>query len=505
MIDKKFFVPLMLALMFAPSTVGAEYTSHSDTDVEVFDYIENRRREARDKQLTPEQVKLLEDVETAKEQLPHPDLETEQVPAVFEGDNLVYHTETGEFIAQGKVDILQLEGRRFQTDKATGNVIEKTVSIQGRAHVLQVVDGSPRVTLDGYRTFYNYGTSIGTMGSARGKAGEYYITGKRFEFYPDHIVAFDATQTKCGAAQPDYTVSAEKMEIWPERVIKMYKIKFRIKGNVVGTKDYDERKFGGEERLDFPRIGYNKDYGAYIEQRIERPITDHFKSVTKAHLETKRGVRSNTEIVYDNRDSSARVVYGFYSDGDNVWVQKEPSLILHYGRHFDHLPASYGFNYEIGHWKSNSVSSTHQKYEVGLARDPIIYHNWMLTLGTSYTITKESSDDSTVHGINYGAVLLKEFDDRFAAFTGYHYTKNTKKNSLFDFENDDYAKKISMGLSWRMDHRNRFVVGLSFDADRSAVQDVDYYWYHDLHCSQVILRWRDRRDKLEAHWQFTPW
>ena len=67
MIDKKFFVPLMLALMFAPSTVGAEYTSHSDTDVEVFDYIENRRREARDKQLTPEQVKLLEDVETAKE------------------------------------------------------------------------------------------------------------------------------------------------------------------------------------------------------------------------------------------------------------------------------------------------------------------------------------------------------------------------------------------------------------------------------------------------------
>ena len=149
----------MLSLLLMPSTVGAEYKSHSDTEVEVFDYIENRRREIRDHRLTPEQIKLLQDVEEAKEQLPHPDLETEQVPAVFEGADLVYHTETGEFIAQGKVDILQLEGRRFQTDKATGNVIEKTVSIQGRAHVLQVVNGQPRITLDGYRTFYNYGTS----------------------------------------------------------------------------------------------------------------------------------------------------------------------------------------------------------------------------------------------------------------------------------------------------------------------------------------------------------
>ena len=505
MIDKKFLLPLMLSMTLLPSTVGAEYRAHSDTGTEVFDYIENRRREERDKRLTPEQTKLLEDVELAKETLPHPELETERVPAIFEGDDLVYHTETGEFIAAGRVDILQLEGRRFQTDKATGNVIDKVVSIQGRAHMLQVVDGQPRITLDGFRTFYNYGTSIGTMGSARGKAGEYYISGKRFEFYPDHIVAYDATQTKCGAARPDYRVSAQKMEIWPDQVIKMYKIKFWLKNVVVGTKDYDEKSFDSEERIDFPRIGYNKDYGAYVEQRFTRPIVDHFESVTKLHLEDKRGVRSNTEVRYGNRDSSARVVYGFYSDSDNVWVQKEPSLILHYGRHFDHLPASYGLSYEIGHWKANSISSTHQKYEVGLARDTIFYNRWAFDIGTSYTITKESSDDSTVNGLNYGARLAREFDDRTAAYTGYYYTKNTKKNSVFDFENDDYSKKFTTGLSYRLDDKNRVVVGLSFDADQSKVKDVDYYWYHDLHCSQVVLRWRDRRDKFEAHWQFTPW
>lgn len=498
---------ILFALLLMPSTVGAEYRSSSDTDVEIFDYIENRRREERDKRLTPEQMKLLEDVRAAKEQLPEPEAlnPDERAPAIFEGDDMVYHTETGEFVASGKVDILSLDGRRFQTDKATGNVIDRVVTIQGRAHMLQVIEGQPRVTLDGFRTFYNYGTSVGTMGSARGKAGEYYITGKRFEFYPDHIVAFDATQTKCGAARPDYHVSADKMEIWPEQVIKMYKIKFWLKDVVVGAKDYDEKTFDSEDRVDFPRVGYNKDHGLYVEQTFERPITDHFKSVTKAHLETKRGVRSNTEIRYGNRDANAKVVYGFYSDSDNVWIQKEPSLILHYGRHFDHLPASYGLNYEIGHWRSNSVTSTHQKYEAGVAHDPIVYKNWAWTFGTSYTITKESADDSTVHGINYGTRLLKEFDDRTAAFVGYNYTKSTKKNSLFDFENDDYSKKFSGGVSWRLDDSNRFVVGLSFDADENVVKDIDYYWYHDLHCSQLIMRWRERRDKFEARWQFTPW
>ena len=108
MTDKKFFLPLLLSLLLMPSSVGAEYRAHSDTGTEIFDFIENQHREERANRLTDEQKKLLEDVEIAKETLPHPDLETEQVPAIFEGDDLVYHTETGEFIAAGHVDILHL-------------------------------------------------------------------------------------------------------------------------------------------------------------------------------------------------------------------------------------------------------------------------------------------------------------------------------------------------------------------------------------------------------------
>ena len=492
-----------------PLTALAKYRSTSDTGTEILDYIENRRREERDKQLTDEQKKLLEDIEYAKEQLPHPDkMENEEsniVPAIFEGDDLRYDAETGEFTAIGKVDIIQIDGHRFQSNEAYGNIKEQVVRIPGKAHVLQLTPDSPRITLDGYRTVYNYGNKSGTMGAARGKAGEYYISGKRFEFYPDRVVVFDATQTKCGAKRPDYHLSAEKMEIFDNQIIKMYKIKFWLKDNIIGAKDYDERNIKDSHENNFPRVGYNKDNGAYVKQKFEYPIVDHVKGIINAHAETKKGIRSNTEVRYNNKDITARLVYGYFEDSDNIWIQKEPSFILNYGHSIKGLPLYYGLGYEIGHWRSDNISSTHQNYAVGLGHNPIILGRYVLFLHTGYSIVKESANDSTVKGLNYDAIMAREFDDKFAAFSGYHYRKSNVQNSLFDYDNDDYSKEFETGFSYKINSKNRVVVGWRFDTGAGHLRDVDYYWYHDLHCSQLIMRYREKRDKFEAHWQFTPW
>ena len=506
---KQLFALIILFLISLPLVVSAKYRSNSDTGVEVLDYIENRRREERSNQLTEEQKKLLEDIENAKEQLPHPDQlqneNTDSAPAVFEGDDLSYDLETGEFSATGKVDIIQIDGHRFQSQEAYGNIKDQVVNIPGKAHVMQLTPGSPKITLDGYRTVYNYGKKSGTMGSARGKAGEYYISGKRFEFYPDHIVVFDATQTKCGAKRPDYHVSAKKMEIWPEHVIKMYNIKFWLKDNIIGSKDYDERNINEKQESNFPRVGYNKDNGLYIEQKFEQPITDHFKGVVNAHVETKKGIRSNTEIRYGNKDISTKVVYGYYEDSDNIWIQKEPSFMFHYGRHIGNLPVHYDLDYEIGHWRADSVASTHQKYEAGLTHDPISLGKYVLFLHTSYSITRESEDHSRINGMNYDAVMGREFNEKFAAYTGFHYRKSNKYNSLFEYDNDDYSSELETGFSYKLDDKNRVVIGYKFNTESGSLKDIDYYWYHDLHCSQLIMRYREKRDKFEARWQFTPW
>lgn len=492
--------------------VEALYRSSSDTGAEYFDYIENRRRERRANELTEEQKKLQSDIEEATQRLPKPIEEGKPIPAAFEGDDLVYNTATGEFIATGHVDIIQLEGYRFQSEEASGNIKDQEVRVKDKAHVLQLTKDSPRITLDGYNTVYNYGKKTGTMGEAIGKAGQYYISGKRFEFYPDHIVAYDATQTKCGAHKPDYHVSAERMEIWPEQIMRMYKVKLWIRDKVVGKKDYEERKLDREEKTYFPRFGYNSDYGAYVEDTFEIPLKPpHWKALINAHINTKQGVRSSAEINYEGHQFAVRGIYGYYHDDNGNWIQKEPGLDILHVRHFDKLPLTYSLEYEVGHWRSDTANSLHQEFEIGLSHDTIeIPGRYHLSLHTSYKITKDDVDnprtgDRDIRGMNYDIVLGKEFDDRFAAFAGYHYTKNNSRNSLYRINTEDYSNRIETGISFKLTDKDRFVAGFKFDAETGGLKDTDFYWYRDLHCSTAIMRWRHKRKKLEMHWQFTPW
>ena len=137
------------------------------------------------------------------------------------------------------------------------------------------------------------------------------------------------------------------MEIWSGQVIKMYGIKFWLGSNVIGQKDYDERKLDSKPDNNFPKVGYNKDMGAYVEQDFEYKIVDHFKWKTRGHFETKNGIRSNMELRYENRDFQANALYGYYHDNDNVWLQKEPTLELRYGRHFGQSVYGYNLKYDI--------------------------------------------------------------------------------------------------------------------------------------------------------------
>lgn len=506
---KKFF-GVICAALFITSNAEAVYEASSDTGTEFFDFIENRRRELREQQLTEEQEKLLADIAEAKERLPHEHKEGDPIPAVFEGDDLVYYSGSGEFIATGKVDIIQLEGYRFQSEEATGNVKEQVVRVEDRAHFLQLTPGSPRVTLDGYKTVYNYGKKTGSMGAANGKVGEYYLTGKRFEFYPDHIVIYNGTQTKCGAKSPDYHVSAERIEIWPEQVMKMYNVKFLVKGKAVGSRDYLERKFEDEGENYFPRVGYNTDHGLYVRDDFKIPLQEHVDLRIGAYVESKKGVRSNAEVRYRNREFEGRLKYGFYDDNDAKWIQKEPSLDLWYGRHIDGLPLGYSLRAEMGHWRQNSISATHEEYAINLNHDPIFMGKYILFMNTGYKITRDDAKnvkhgETTVRGLNWNILLGREFNERLAAYVGYSYAKNNSNNSVFDFDLDDYSKKLQAGVSYALTPKDRVVIGYKMNADNHKIDDIDYYWYHDLHCSQAVLRWRGKRKKLEVHWEFTPW
>ena len=61
------------------------------------------------------------------------------------------------------------------------------------------------------------------------------------------------------------------------------------------------------------------------------------------------------------------------------------------------------------------------------------------------------------------------------------------------------------GISYRFDDKNRIMVGENYDMNNRHLKDVDWYWFHDIHCAQLIVRYRAKRQKINFTLQFAPW
>ena len=501
----RILLALTAACALFPGAAHAAYSSDSDTGIERLDFIENQRRAERANRLTPEQEKLLADVAAMREHLRHPVAADQPSPIAFEGDDLTYDESTGGFTAKGHVDIVQLEERRFQGDYVAGNTVRGEVSVPDRAHVLQLTEGTSRVTLDGYHINYNYQKHTGTMERADGKVGAYYMTGKRFEFYPDKIVVYDGTQTKCGAKNPDYHLSAERAELYPGDRLVLHNVKFWLKNKVIFTKKEHVTDVSNPMQRNFPRAGYDSDDGAWVEQTFEQNVAPRVTAAEHLRVTTQRGWRSSYDLGWTNAGASALLTYGVFEDGDNEWVKKMPSLLMDYKHRLGQSPITYRLYSEYGRWYGGGVHSNHWQYGVSFVHDTIPFHGFGLDLAAGYSVTRESYDHSRVQGLSASAFLTKAFNDRFAAYIGGVYTKSSKENALFSYDQEDYSRVIMSGMSYRIGEHDRLAVGTKYAMDPHAWTNVDYYWFHDLHCSQIILRYRSKQDSWNIRWEFTPW
>ena len=225
---------LMITALVLPAAAGtasaATYHSDSDTSLGLLDYLENEHRAARAQKPNPEKDQLKADTEEMRKHLRYPIDPTKAAPVAFEGDDLTWNQVTGDFTAKGKVKVTQLDEHRFEGENVDGNTIEERIHIPGKGHMLQFTPGQTEVMLDGFETNYNYRTRTGSMESAKGKVAENYMTGKKFEFYPDKIIVYDGTKTKCSAINPDYSLYARKIEIYPDDKMILHNVRFKIKG-----------------------------------------------------------------------------------------------------------------------------------------------------------------------------------------------------------------------------------------------------------------------------------
>ena len=100
----------------------------SDTDVEILNYVEDQRREARDKEKNKaiNEFKAELDAQYEKEGIVIQN--PQEAPIIFEGNDIMYDSVTGEVYGKGNVKITQ-NYSRMTTEDANGNLNTGDVDI----------------------------------------------------------------------------------------------------------------------------------------------------------------------------------------------------------------------------------------------------------------------------------------------------------------------------------------------------------------------------------------
>lgn len=106
-----------------------------------------------------------------------------------------------------------------------------------------------------------------------------------------------------------------------------------------------------------------------------------------------------------------------------------------YGAKIGKTPFNYSLAYEHGAWEQDGRHSIHTYYYAKLGIDPIRLGTWYVYPSINYSITDETYDHSRVSGMGYDVTALKEFDDRWTTYLGYHLARVT-------------ARTVSLILIW---------------------------------------------------------
>ena len=427
-------------------------------------------------------------------------------PVTIEGDEISFDQTTGDVYARGNVVITQQDARLTAED-IHGNTQAADVWLDGKGHLTQ--QARPAIDLDGYDAFYNYQRKEGYMRDINGRADEKYVQGKKIEFFPDEIIVYDGRVTKCPAKKPDYYVTAKKIEIWPNERMVAHDAKFWVKGKVLyATKRYETGI--GENRKEnsaFPRVGYNTDDGVYIRQRFEHPLSDDLAAYATLGYYTKHDFKGEGGVVWRKPRYEVSLSAGDFQDDDDDWIKKEPELRFDlFKQQIGTTPYYYQFTALYGRWSDDKKRSWHQEYEAYLSRAPIALSNTLnLHLGTGYEFVRESYDNSKANSIKYDVTLSNKFSPRLTAWTGYHYTKNNAQDMLFNYDNADVAKELASGLRYKLDDKNTLLLEHSYDIENNRTEDMDYTWERDLHCLQMKVTFREKRDEWKVKFDVTKW
>ncbi len=506
-IDNK--TKILMALSFSAISLCTfqQQALASDTDVEILNYIEDQRKQAKKDANNVEINQFKKDLDAEYERDNIKITDPKKAPIIFEGNDIMYNSVSGEVYGRGSVKITN-NYSRMTTEDAEGNLQSGDVTIPGKSHTIQVEN--PTIIMDSDKLKYNYNQKTGVMNNAKGRIDRRYVFGEQVEFYPDYYIIYNGSVTRCPAKKPDYALVADKIEVYPDDHLVAYNAKVQIKGHTIySTKEY-VTKIGtnsdGGNTLPPISIRANNEDGVSITYRYRQNLADKVNAYADLKYTSNHDMRNIYGVGWSNAGSSFNIEGGKYEDDDDRWLTKDIAYIYNYGSRIGNSPFSFNLRNEYGKWKEGDIRSWHREHDLSLRHDPIdLTPNGSLKLFPSigYKLVHEDMDDSNYNSLYYDLTLLSQVNDNLAVYTGYHYSRVSVENTLFSYGLNDYSKKVSAGFSYILDDKNRIVVATGYDAsDQLTLRDLDYYWYHDWHCVETELRYQEKKNKWSIHFNF---
>jgi len=424
---------------------------------------------------------------------------TPQLPIVIEADDMHFNDSTGALLASGHVIITQGTSQ-IMAERVDGNAKQSEFWIDGRAHLLQ-----PGLDLFGDAARYNTAKQTGSMHTVKGSIDKQLVTADKVEMFPQETIIHKATVTRCPAKDPDYHVSATKVEIWPGEKMVFYNAKFWIKHTLLFTLPKYQKMLTVSAQSEFPTIGYTSHDGISISQHLEYPLGDTVSLFADPAYYGQSGFKPSYGAIHRGKSYSLSVVNGDFIDTNHHWIQKESEFTL------QTTPQAIGggsLKYTVlassGFWEDDTKRSWHQQYLLYFTHDPIkINPTTTLTAGAGWQTIFESYDHSQQDTLKANLKLEKKWSEKWSSFIRYRHLGS--KDTLFAYERPEMTEAFDVYLKYKIDRLNAVGFYQSYDLDKQDIYYRDIIWYRNLHCWDLEITYRLKQHEVNVELVTVKW
>lgn len=450
--------------------------------------------------------------------------EKKQAPPVnLKADHCEYDNYTGDFFAEGNVEIVQGQ-ELIKTVRAHGNMKTGDVYLEEGGDLVE-----PNNKMHGKYIHYNFNTKTGEIKEVNGQSAGDTYRAPHVNIYADRLVADQGgVSARCPAVKhtPCLSVTAKTFEIYPQEKMVAHDVKVYVKGKHIYSRDLWVNRFGEKQSNWIPKVGYDgSDNGFLIGARHTVDFTPKDSYSSDLFYYTKGGFRPQREVTHDERNWKIRWKNGWeYSDDE--WVYKQNDFRFDYKNHHiaKGLPLSYDAYASYGLWHSEKLDSNdkwndaqpntwHKEYAVYLRHDPIHFFNsnknaLSLSVGRRWSYERRTSeDDFTSKAVNeYNATLTQKLGDNVNTWLGYYRTDETL--SRFQTDRPDMSIEFRQGISYSPDKNNTFSIVNRYDLSKSMEYGVTYKWHHMFCCWALDVSFNhyrehaNKKSKLEIMYYF---